>query len=328
MKSNMISIIIPVYNAEKTLERCLVSVLQQDYKDIEVIAVNDGSVDSSLQILECFASKDSRLKVFNQKNSGVSVSRNKGIIMSAGEFVMFVDSDDCIQPNACSLVIEHMGYDCDLLIFGLNIYKNSVLLRTPHLPAQVVNLNARIDNYWMLRKINLGPCNKLYRRNLITKLFDQSLSLGEDTLFVIEYMKNIKTIRCIDSCLYNVFLDNTNSLNRKYRADRLDQLIIVRKKELEALREIYPDCYDSRIYEEFFLDLHVILTGLFYHKISGKIDKIKDNVMKYDYASILPKTKFSSLYYKIFANLVSKHNYYTLFILLFVRTRIEKLFLR
>ena len=324
----MISIIIPVYNAEKTLERCLDSVLQQDFHDIEVIAVNDGSKDKSKEILDRYQNCDRRLHVIHQENGGVSVARNKGINYAHGEYIMFVDSDDFLELNACTRAMECMDKKCEMLIFGLNIFKDGSLLRTPHLSSQSFLLKENINFYWTLRKINLGPCNKVYRKDLILKLFDSSLSLGEDTLFVIEYMKNINTIKNIDDCLYNVTLDNTNSLNRKYRSDRLDQLIFVRKKELDALSEIYANNINSRIYEEFFLDLHVVLTGLYYNNIDSKLEKIKENILKYNYPSIVSKTNFSSVYYKIFANLASQKQYLLLYILLFVRIFVEKLLVK
>lgn len=323
----MISVIIPVYNAEKTLANCLDSVLSQDYKDIEIIAVNDGSLDNSHEILMHYKAIDCRIKVLSQQNSGVSCARNKALDVAQGEYIMFVDSDDTIQSNACSKALCSMKDDVDMVIFGLNIYRNGKLLRTPHLETRKFKLRNSIDAYWNLRKINLGPCNKLYKKSLIKKQFDTTLSLGEDTLFVLEYMKNVRDVSCLENCLYNVRLDNENSLNRKYRDNRLDQLIYVRNHELVAINDIYGNTSDSRIYEEYFLDLHVILTGLFYHNVDSKLNKIRENVAKFNYGSVYYKTNFSSIYYRIFSRFVSSHRIFLLYMLLRLRLIIEKIFL-
>lgn len=324
----MISIIVPVYNSENTLKKCLDSLSVQDYSDIEIIAVDDGSTDGSKEILLECQKHDKRIKVLSQPNKGVSCARNRGIEMSRGEYVMFVDSDDTIQPNTCSKVLSVMCPEVDMVIFGLNIYNKNNLLRTPHLRTTRYELRKNIGIYWELRKINLGPCNKLYRKSLIKEYFDTTLSLGEDTLFVLDYMKNVNIIECLSDCLYNVSLDNVNSLNRKYRENRLEQLICVRNKEVENLSDIYKNNSDSRIYEEYFLDLHVILTGLFFHNVEHKIQKIKNNVDKFDYRSIYTKTNFSSLYYRLFSRLVSNHIYNLIYVLIRFRLLFERLLLK
>lgn len=322
----MITFIVPVYNAEPTLARCLDSILKQDYADIEIIAINDGSSDRSLQILMEYRKTDSRIQVINQKNSGVSVARNQGILHASGEFIMFVDSDDYIEPNTCSSLLEYMKQETDLVIFGLNIYKEGRLLRTPHLETAVIHINNDINDYWNLRTINLGPCNKIYRKALIKSLFDETLSLGEDTLFVLEYLKNIHTIQVVDKCFYNVSLDNAGSLNRKYRDDRLEQLIKVRHKEFEILNEIYPNNKDTRIYEEYFRNLHIILTNLMRMRIANKFTLFKSNIKRFDYP--FKCISFKSKYYSIFAFFVKCRLYSFVYIMLIIRIQIEYILLQ
>ena len=94
-----ISIIVPIYNAEKYLARCIESILRQTYSDLEIILVDDGSVDDSADICDTFAFQDERILVFHQANGGVSVARNLGLKKATGDFVMFVDADDCIEPD-------------------------------------------------------------------------------------------------------------------------------------------------------------------------------------------------------------------------------------
>lgn len=322
----MITFIVPVYNAEPTLARCLDSILKQDYADIEIIAVNDGSSDRSLQILMEYRKTDSRIQVIDQKNSGVSVARNQGVLHASGEFIMFVDSDDYIEPNTCSRLLEYMKEDTDLVIFGLNIYKEGRLLRTPHLKTAIIHIKNDINDYWNLRTINLGPCNKIYRKALIKSLFDETLSLGEDTLFVLEYLKNIHTIQVVGKCFYNVSLDNAGSLNRKYRDDRLEQLIKVRHKEFEILNEIYPNNKDTRIYEEYFRNLHIILTNLMRMRIANKFTLFKSNIKRFDYP--FEYTRFNNKYYSIFAFLVVNRLYTATYLYIALRVLFEGLIVR
>ena len=115
-----ISIIVPIYNAETTLERCISSLVHQSYKDIEIILVNDGSQDHSLQICERFAKEDSRIIVIDKENGGVSSARNIGISKAGGEFLMFCDSDDWVKRDYCKDMLRYYSDDqllmCDIEI--------------------------------------------------------------------------------------------------------------------------------------------------------------------------------------------------------------------
>ena len=119
----LISVIIPVYNSELYLKECLDSVINQTYKKIEIICVDDGSTDHSLDILNFYQKKDSRIKVFTQENSGPSAARNKALDMAKGDYISFVDSDDFLKPDTYSTLIEYATQErsWDLIIFGGNI---------------------------------------------------------------------------------------------------------------------------------------------------------------------------------------------------------------
>ena len=118
MKNPEISIIIPVYNAEKYLGRCIESVLSQTYRDFELILVDDGSSDSSGQICDAYANKDARIHVIHKENGGVSSARNRGIKEALGEYIMFIDSDDSIVEHCFSFLFEERTSMPDLTIFS------------------------------------------------------------------------------------------------------------------------------------------------------------------------------------------------------------------
>ena len=120
-----ISIIVPVYNVEKYLKECLDSLINQTLEDIEIICINDGSTDNSLAILEEYQKKDSRIKVFSQRNQGVSAARNLGIEKATGEYLTFLDSDDRLELNTCEILYkETIAKNSDFLFFGLVNDKN------------------------------------------------------------------------------------------------------------------------------------------------------------------------------------------------------------
>ena len=321
-----ISIIVPVFNSEKTIERCLTSLINQSYFDIEIIVVDDGSTDRTARLIEKIAEKTSLVKYFYQENSGVSAARNLGISKSNGEYIMFVDSDDCLEQNACELLISEYDVDIDFVICGLNIYIGDKLLRTPNIGQKDICLGKNIDDYWELRKINLGPCNKLYRSSLILKKFDESLSFGEDTKFVIDYMKNVKFIKVISNCLYNVYLDNENSLNRSSKSNKLIPLLSVREYEKQFLEQKYPKNKDCRIFQRFFLDLHVVVTSIIKeNKRKLALQLLENNLNQYDYKKILGFTKFDNIYYKLFSIFSTYHYKYLLYILVWTRIKVGAL---
>lgn len=252
----MISIIVPIYNAEKWIERCVDSLICQTYTDIEILLINDGSTDRSLEICNTYAEKDNRITVIDKENEGVSATRNLGLQKARGEFIQFVDCDDYVDSQMCEKMLGAIE-NADLVLCGLNVWKNGVLLRKPHLERKTYDLKESIDIYFKLRKINLGPCNKLYRKEKISNGFRKGLSLGEDTLFVLDYMKDINRVSVLDDCLYNVVLDNDNSLNRNKPNGYLRLLIEQRKKEEEFLIDKYgADCDLTQMYNQYLLNTH------------------------------------------------------------------------
>lgn len=253
-----ISIIVPVYNSALWLEKCVHSLINQSHTNIEIILINDGSTDESGIICDKFAQKDNRIKVIHQENQGVSRARNTGIVNSSGHYIQFVDSDDWIESETCEVLIKNIiNSQAELAICGLNITLNNEIIRTPHLDHAIINYREDQSHYWNLRKINLGPCNKLYIKDKITKLFDVERSLGEDTMFVLDYLNNINKIVSIDKCLYNVRLDNSNSLNRKYRHNRFDLILSLLQYEKNFYFNIYSDkCEMKEMNNQFILAAH------------------------------------------------------------------------
>ena len=180
-----ISVIVPVYNVENYLAECLESIIRQTYSRLEIVCVNDGSTDNSLNILNSYASKDSRLKIITQVNGGLSAARNTGLKYSSGEFILFVDSDDLLEENAIERILSYFNSpDIDFVAFGYKTFSttsSSVTTRT-----SIYN-NSRTffsPGSWIIY-LPVTAWSKMYRASFLKKnnlLFPLNL-LNEDTSF-------------------------------------------------------------------------------------------------------------------------------------------------
>lgn len=195
-----ISIIVPIYNAEKYLNKCLDSLVNQTKKELEFILVNDGSTDNSEKIIKSY--KDARIKYFKNKNQGIGKTRNFGIEKATGKYLMFLDSDDYLDLDACKKVYEKSTKDkLDLVVFDFYRVEQEQLV-----PVIIPNFekSSLKENPNLLLNINLGPCNKLFKREIITKNkthFLENLKY-EDTTFVVETINNAKKIGKLNEFLH------------------------------------------------------------------------------------------------------------------------------
>ena len=220
----MVSVIIPLYNGEKYIKRCIESVIAQTYKDIEVIVIDDGSTDNSYDIAKSYTHNDKRITVITKENEGVSKTRNKGISMASGEYIQFVDCDDYIDDHMTEkLVCEMEQSDGDIVICGCTElhedHKRSIYPAVEG-ALKVKELSKYYPSIFNDFLLN-GPVNKLYKKEFITKGFPEDMSLGEDLLFNLSYIKNIENISFIKDELY-FYEIHSGSLNRKYRKDSID----------------------------------------------------------------------------------------------------------
>ncbi len=217
----MVSIIVPVYNSEKYIGRCIDSLRNQTLKDIEIILVDDGSKDSSAQICNSHVKVDERIKYVYKSNGGVSSARNLGLDIASGEYVMFVDSDDRLASDACLLLskcIYEGKYDC--VVCG--IWQDSENLWTFDEEREYEINSLKKDFPRLLETELLSVCfNKIYRRDLIIKRFNNEMSFGEDLVFVLDYIENCNHIKIITAPLYLHNNINESSLCHNFNVRRL-----------------------------------------------------------------------------------------------------------
>lgn len=202
-----ISIIIPAYNASRYIESCINSMLCQTFSDFEIIVVNDGSKDNTLEILNNLKEKDSRIKVFSQENQGVSAARNAGIKKAGGEFITFVDADDILLETALEDMLSLMTDDTDFVVCSHNEvrFKEVAYLE---IPAKY-SADELYDNFIKFDEVTWWPWGKMFRRSVITENnleYDKSVSFGEDHIFNLLYAKHIKNNVVIsDKVVYNYY---------------------------------------------------------------------------------------------------------------------------
>ena len=227
-----VSIIVPVYNTAKYLNKCINSLLNQTLKEIEIILINDGSTDNSESIIKKY--KDKRIKYISKKNEGIGKTRNLGIEKTNGEYLAFIDSDDYIEPNFCEVMYNKAIKDeCDIVICDYFEDINNELKEIKFASFKDANLmeNPEIINY-----INLGPCNKIYKKELFkdkNNRFIENLKY-EDAPFVCRLLLSAQKIGKIDECLaHYVIHEKSETTTRDERIFDILKITDIIVKDLE-----------------------------------------------------------------------------------------------
>ncbi|MBO5019506.1 MAG: glycosyltransferase family 2 protein [Clostridia bacterium] len=240
----VVSIIVPIYNSEKYLNRCIDSILSQTFKDFEVILVNDGSSDNSGKICDDYALNDNRVKVLHKQNGGVSAARNDGIRAASGEYIMFVDSDDYIDSGMLQFMLEKQAGDVELVIcstriVGVQATQDFHLRDGEYYPCGLIEKFC-LDNSF---KISLSsPFAKLFRKCVLIEnelVFDTNMSLGEDTDFNMRYVSKMhkKTV-VMNEIYYSYVKDNEDSLFSKFRSHHYSNVTSVYDRIYEVASEL------------------------------------------------------------------------------------------
>lgn len=228
--NKLVSIIIPVYNTEKFLGECLESIIKQNYKNIEIILIDDGSTDSSGKICMEYMEKDSRIIVIRQKNSGVSCARNRGLEIANGEFVLFVDSDDFVQKNYVKELYDKIQ-KYDIAICGIGRFINGKK-KNSFLEQQEMNRDDLIIQTLESKFIGGYPVNKIFKKSIIDRFnikFNENIHIGEDMIWILEYLNHCEKGIYISEILYYYRLNDDSMLQSSIRHKEFN------KKNLEVL---------------------------------------------------------------------------------------------
>ncbi len=256
----MISIIIPIYNAEKYISTCLGSILSQTLYNIEIICVNDGSTDNSLEILEEYQKKDSRIVILNQENQGVSVARNYGISKATAEYIMFMDADDTIKKITCEKLYNYINNtDIDIVQFQhVNIVLNNKFKLFPYKKSIKKAYNVLSNLKISFPKNDYIFCwDRLYRKNFIENngiKFPLGQKFAEDFIFVaLLYSKNPKQL-IVEDYLYNHVINSDSVCGSTKPYSKFDSI-----KNLNIL--LYEQLFDKNI-DLYYYSLNLLLYNL------------------------------------------------------------------
>ena len=224
---DLISVIVPIYNVEKLLPRCIESIANQTYKNLEIILVNDGSPDNSGKICDEYAKKDNRIKVIHKENGGLSDARNKGLDSALGNYIMFVDSDDYINPLMAEILYENLiSNNADLSICNYKKVNNSDMHKVDK-NSQVLNVYNKIECfnnlYNELYVRTEIACNKLYKKYLWNEIRYPFKKLHEDEYVIHHLIENCNKIVYSNLELY-YYYDREDSITHVYNKKRLDAI--------------------------------------------------------------------------------------------------------
>ena len=260
-----VSIIVPVYNARKTIARCIESIINQEFQDFELLLVNDGSKDDSGQICDSYAAQDKRIRVIHKDNSGVSDSRNMALDLAKGKYIQFLDSDDWITTDATNLFFRAAeDHHCDMVISDFyrvvgqrvshkgDIDDDAVMTREDYAAHMMEN---PADFYYGVL------WNKLYRRDLVEKYhlrMDVSVNWCEDFLFNLEYILHANVFYALQAPVY-YYVKTKGSLASQGLS--ITKTVKMKFMVFEYYNEFYKNVYDEKAYEKkrlsvyrFFLD--------------------------------------------------------------------------
>lgn len=248
-----ISIIIPFYNVEPYVKRCLNSLTNQTFSDIEILCINDGSTDNTLEVLKSSSTSDDRIKIITQQNKGVSAARNTGIKNAKGEFLLFIDGDDYIELNSCELLYQKaLETDADMICFWRKYIYDNKKEKNP-LPKNISALNKVYkfnDNISGTFKDLFGcfMCDRLYKKSFLTDnniYFNEDLCWREDNIFVYKCCFANPKILITDYTLYNYWISTNNSLSKITGERRIKRIM----DNLNCVNDICSRCDNiSKLY--------------------------------------------------------------------------------
>ena len=226
MKKINYTIIIPVYNAEETIKRCIDIILAEKEPNIEIVLVNDGSTDKSLSICESYSNEHENIVVINKVNGGAASARNAGLSKASGKYVTFVDSDDAILPGYFDNL--NRAGDADLVIFGITKFDG--IAKKENIPSAFLSTCDSV--HYIIKSRDGSPCNKRFKRVLLTasnSIFPVDLDIGEDFIFCLKYALYCQSIQYIYQSFYLYDTSRLGSLTRRFHSDYIEQAIQIYK---------------------------------------------------------------------------------------------------
>lgn len=338
----LISIIIPVYNVEKYLKKCVESVISQSYDKLEIILVDDESKDSSGKMCDEFAAKDCRIKVIHKKNQGLGFARNSGLNIAAGDYIMLIDSDDFIETGTIEKLIKYAKLkNADVYYYGhYDVYENNKI-RAGSIPDKREYYGSECLEILFLNALGLQPpqngsdfagisaCCGMYKRKFLNDnniyFTSERKTLCEDVFFNLEVCGKSKYVCIVPEYLYD-YIHRDSSLTKSYRTDRFESAIYMNRMLIAAINKYRKGAgNDVRVMRSFLINILVCLKQeVIFEDINGRklsrknIRNICNNKEVQYVLSKYPLSKLP-LKQKFFFFCVKKQYYILVYLLLKIR---------
>lgn len=299
-----VSIIVPIYNGGQFIETCINDVLNQTLQDIELILINDGSKDDTLEICEKYANYDSRVILINQENQGVSKSRNNGILNANGEYVCFIDCDDRIDESYIMYLYNiAKNENVDIVCCSLECidYKNTCLVKKS-LKEGYYSKEEALKELFQFKNLNWGPYAKLFKRSTLeyNKIQFPNIKVYEDLVFTYKSIYTVDKIFFTNEVsYYYMHRENVGAMNKFIKSPTLD-IIKVADEAILFLKKEMPSIFDSSFYG---LISQVIMYINDVNKIDPKWGKKESKLYLEETKNLLAKYRFDliknkTIYYK------------------------------
>lgn len=273
----LISVIVPVYNTEIYIDKCVTSILNQTYSNLEIIIVNDGSTDGSANICDKYSILDRRVKVIHKKNGGLSSARNVGLDVCKGEYVGFVDSDDWISPSMYETLFNSIKTKKTISTIGLQeVTENGNIQRVRACNDTTVSRNTMLENI-LLGKDDVTVCTRLFPRNVIGDIRFDEQRLNEDLLFMMSIINNIEGV-VYNSNIGYFYLKRSGSISRVFGKAVHDMIGNSRNIRC-SVSELYP--YMSKQAERFEIFQHISFLLCCPSNYNRKADHLCEEVLSY-----------------------------------------------
>jgi glycosyltransferase involved in cell wall biosynthesis len=259
-----ISIIIPVFNDEKNISRCINSVLSQTYPDFECLIIDDGSTDKTASICDEYSKKDKRINVFHKENEGISKTRQYGIDRVNGEYIYFIDSDDWIESTFVADIIERINIRPDIIFFDyIKNYTNNKDIYKSQNP--ILKDNNKIIELILEKRILSCTWNFVINKDFINKnkvLFNKRINYGEDTLFILELILNNPNILYINKAYYHHFINDSSYTRTNLKQKYNDRILFY-----NCLSDLFKKYHKESMLKNNFFPMNdkfeVLLSGIF-----------------------------------------------------------------
>lgn len=245
----LISVIVPIYRVEQYINRCIESLINQTYSNLDIILVDDGSADNCPKMCDDWVKKDSRIKVIHKENGGLSDARNAGFKIATGDVISFIDSDDWVEPKFFEVMLNVMQNDeSDIVSCGVKwVDEDGELLRTASVEAhEMLNTHDSMQELLHDGKLKQHVWNKLYRRNVIENISFEKGKYHEDVFWSYQVIGRAKKISVIPDSFYNYVQRADSIMGESYSPKRLDVLDAMQLR-CEYIKTHFPDLFDNSI---------------------------------------------------------------------------------